>query len=260
MRNGGGYIGLDFAQAVLSEYDSDKFLGITLDHYGEEEAGGHAAEAVMPLGMLARPLDPDVANDGSPQVAAPVLTMTEGDRLHAMPLTDPRTVTSMPPLKKGGFMTYCPASPKSFALYDGKDPAGKSRAGSYTLAVTYGSKAHFFQFDIRTDGKEAVSLVHGEGMGILMVAGGKRSLVVKNASGKSHVTVDDDGILLAGKTKVQGSLSVGNMPAVDGLLKAKAFASWAAMIEGALSGLGGVVATPFASLLEVVATKNLKGS
>ena len=260
MRNGGSYVGLDFAQAVLSEYDGDKFLGITIDHYGEEEAGGHAAEAMMPLGVLARPLDPDVANDGSPQVAAPLLTMTEGDRLHAMPLTDPRTVTSLPPLKKGGFMTYCPASPKSFSVFDGKDPAGTNRAGSYTLAVTYGSKAHFFQFDIRTDGTEAVSLKHGEGMGLQMVSGGKRSLVMRNAPGNSYVELNDDGMILAGKTKLQGSLTVGQMAAADGLLKAKAFASWAAMIEGALSGLGGVVATPFASLLEVVATKNLKGS
>lgn len=254
------FIELDFAHVVLSEYDADKFLGVTLDHYGEEEAGGHAAEVLMPLGLLARPLDPDVQNDGSPQVASTVLSMTEGDRLHAMPLTDPRTMASMPPLKKGGFMTYCPANPKCFALFDGKDPDAVNRSGSYTLSVNYGSKAHFFQMDVRKDGKEGVQLKHGEGMGIQMLSGGKRSTVIRNAAGDAYIELNDDGNVIAGKTKIQGSLTVGQMAGADSLAKVKGLMAWAAMIEGLLSGLGAPAPASFASQITAIKTTHLKGS
>jgi hypothetical protein len=66
--------------------------------------------------------------------------------------------------------------------------------------------------------------------------------------------------VLVGKTKLQGSLTVGQMAAADSLMKVKAFMAWAAAVEAKLAGLGAVVKPPFASLVEVVGTKNLKGS
>ena len=256
------HVHLDFGQVVLSSYDDDKHLELSLDHYGEAEAGAKPAEALCPLGTLARPLDADQSNDGSPEVASEVLLMTVGDDLYALPLNDPRQTASLPPLKKGGYLTYCPAAPGTFSLFDGKpdDPESTTRAGSWTVSAKYSSKAHFLQFDVRTDGKEAVSLKHGDGMGLQMVSGGKRSAVFRNASGDAFVEVNDDGIIFAGKIRNQGSLTVGQMQAADALMKVKAFAAYIAQLEGAIKTLGGQVPAPFASLMSVIGTGNLKAS
>lgn len=262
MRGGDGFH-LDFAQVVLSEYDDDKHLGVGLDHYGEAESGGQSAEVLAPLGILARPMDPETANDGSPEVASEALLMTVGDRLYALALNDPRVTATLPPLKKGGFLTYCPAAPGSFFVFDGVDPNGANRAGSFTLSTKYtsgGSKrAHMLQMDVRTDGKEAVSLKHGEGMGLQIAAGGLNSAVLRNAKGNAFVEVNDDGIVLAGKVKHQGSMTVGQMGAADALVKVKALAGYLAAIEGALASLGRTVA-PFSSLVEAMGTSHLKSS
>jgi len=258
----GNYVSLDFAQVLGSEYDDDGHIGLSLDHYGEEEASGQAAELLCPLGIVVRPVDPDVSNDGSPEGVSPVLQMTEGDHVAAMPLNDPRVTSQLPKQKKGGFLTYCPAAPGSFFVFDGLDPEKKKRAGSFTLSAKYTSgsaKAHFFQFDVREDGKEAVSLKHGEGMGLQMMSGGLRSAVFRNATGNAFVEVNDEGIILAGKIKQQGSMTVGQMAAADSLLKAKPMMAYLAAIEAALSSLGKPVA-PFSALVEAAKTQHLKSS
>lgn len=255
------HVHLDFGQVVLSSYDDDKHLELSLDHYGEAEAGAKPAEALCPLGTLARPLDADQSNDGSPEVASEVLLMTVGDDLYALPLNDPRQTASLPPLKKGGYLTYCPAAPGTFSLFDGKpdDPESTTRAGSWTVSVKYSSKAHFLQFDVRTDGKEAVSLKHGDGMGLQMVSGGKRSAVFRNAEGNAYLEANDDGLTLAGDTSIQGALGVGMIGAGDALLKATPMAAYFAALEGALKTLGQVV-PPFAALKEAAETSHLKSS
>lgn len=258
----GNYVSLDFAQVLGSEYDDDGHIGLSLDHYGEEEASGQAAELLCPLGIVVRPVDPDVSNDGSPEGVSPVLQMTEGDHVAAMPLNDPRVTSQLPKQKKGGFLTYCPAAPGSFSVFDGLDPEKKKRAGSFTLSAKYTSgsaKAHFFQFDVREDGKEAVSLKHGEGMGLQMMSGGLRSAVFRNAAGNAFVELNDEGIILAGKIKQQGSMTVGQMAAADSLMKIKPMMAYLAAIEAALSSLGKPVA-PFAAMAEAVKTNHLKSS
>jgi hypothetical protein len=263
MRGGDGFH-LDFAQVVLSEYDDDKHLGLSLDHYGEAESGGQSAEAMAPLGMLARPVDPETANDGSPEVASEALLMTVGDRLYAIALNDPRTMKDLPPLKKGGFITYCPASPGSFGIFDGLDPKGVNRAGSFTLSTKYTSgsnkRAHLLQMDVRTDGQEAVSLKHGEGMGLQITSGGLNSAVLRNAAGNAFVETNDEGLVFAGKVKAQGSMVVGQMAAASGLLKADTFEAYITALESAITGLGGIIPVRFSAAKALLVTSHLKSS
>lgn len=258
----GNYVSLDFAQVLGSEYDDDGHIGLSLDHYGEEEASGQAAELLCPLGIVVRPVDPDVSNDGSPEGVSPVLQMTEGDHVAAMPLNDPRVTSQLPKQKKGGFLTYCPAAPGSFFVFDGLDPEKKKRAGSFTLSAKYTSgsaKAHFFQFDIREDGKEAVSLKHGEGMGLQMMSGGLRSAVFRNAAGDAFVEVNDEGVTIAGDVTHQGALTTGSPGAADAVLKVTPMGAYFAAIEAALTSLGKPVA-PFSALAELAGTTHFRSS
>jgi hypothetical protein len=249
---------IDFVQMLLSEYDDDKHLGVNVDHYGDGDAGGQSAEVICGLGTLARPVDPETANDGSPDVASEAMLFTQGDRLLAMPINDPRTMPRLPPLKKGGFIAYCPAAPGSFWLWDGKRDDGK-KAGTFTLSTKYAkdAKAHLLTLDVRSDDDAAVMLLHGQGMGLTMTAGGKNSAVLRNAGGNAYVETNDDGLVLVGKTKIQGSVTVGQMVAADSLVKEKSLAAWAAGIEAALAGLGRTV-VPFAAFN--AGTSHLKGS
>lgn len=253
---------MDFGLVLLSSYDDDKHLELSLDSYGEEEAGAKPAVAISPLGTIARPLDADQANDGSPELASEVLMMTVGNEVHALALNDPRVTSKLPPVRKGGYLNYCPAQPGSFWIWDGKqdDPKSTIRPGSFTLSARYGEKAHLIQFDVREDGKEAVSIKHAEGMGLQMTSGGKRSAVFRNAPGNAYVEVNDDGIILAGKIRQQGSMTVGQMAAADSVPKMKALAGYLAVLEGKLATLGQSVPTPFATLMEAIGTGNFKAS
>jgi hypothetical protein len=114
--------------------------------------------------------------------------------------------------------------------------------------------------DVRENATASLMLMHGDGMGLMMTAGGKNSALLRNKGGNAFVEANDDGLVLVGKTKLQGSLTVGQMAAADSLMKVKAFMAWAAAVEAKLAGLGAPVAPPFASLIEAVGTKNLKGS
>lgn len=261
MRDDGRYVVLDFAQVLGTEYDDDKHLHATIDLPGEEEAAGHPLEVLSVLGTVVRPLDPESTADGDPQGASPVLTLTHGDTRAVLPLNDPRVMTSLPLVKEGGFLTFCPASTGSFAIFEGLDPKKVRRPGSFTLSTKYGEKAHLFELSVATDGKENVKLVHADGMGLILQAGDTRSALLKNADGDAYVQVHDEGLDLVGKTRVTGNLTVGQMAAADSLVKAKTFEVWASMVEKAIQAIpGGVVPVSISALMAGMKTLNLKGS
>ena len=250
----------DFCIAMSSEYDNDGHLGTQPDACGN--AGFEHAETLFPFGMCARTLDPDDSAGGTPQSGCTALHVRHGTQNAVMPLNDPRVVPKLPKLRKGGSMLYCGSG--SFALFDGMDPDGVARAGSFTVGVKYTSggkgKSHMLEMACRTDGKEAVSLKHAEGHGIAMTNGGKRSTVIKNASGNRYIEVNDDEVVIAGKLKIQGSTTIGQMGAADSLVKLKALAAYCTQIEAKLASLGAPVAMPFGSALDLLGTQNLKGS
>jgi hypothetical protein len=248
-------LSFDFAQVTSSEYDDDAVLGLGIDHYGAEEGGGPTAEAHSPFGFLGRPLDP---TDGE---GCTMLWWQEGSRTHAMALNDHRVRVKLPKLRKGGSAQYCAAG--SYALFDGEDPSGSKRAGSYVLGVPYGTKSHVLSFDVRTAGSESLAIMHGEGMGFTATAGGDRSAMMRNASGDSYVEVNDRGIVLNGEIKTQGALSVGDPGLADALVKISALTQYLNILEAALKAAPGgpiVVASPWSTIEKSASTTFLKGS
>jgi hypothetical protein len=193
-----------YGLATGSEYDEDNYLGIQIDHFGE--AGSVPAETVMPFGLLARPLDPEVDGDASPQEGCTTMWNEEGSRTNAMPLSDNRVNRLLPKLRKGGSMHYCGAG--NYALFDGLDPSGQKRAGSYYVGVKYGSKSHLLAMVNRDEGQEFITLVHGEGHGLMLTGTG--SAILKNKSGNAYLEASDDGINIAGNVALVGSLLAGD--------------------------------------------------
>ncbi len=198
-------IEFDFGVAADSAYDEDGHLEIGLDHYGSvDKAGGAKATAVHPYGFASRPLDPKKAGDDIAEGCG-LLVVADGDRLNVMPIEDQRTVDKLPKLRKGGSYQYC--SDGGFAMFEGEDPAGVVRPGSYVVSTKYGSKAHVFRLDKRKDGKEQVTLTHGEGHGLVL--NGEKSAMLRNAAGNGYFETNNDGNVIAGKTKIVGACTVG---------------------------------------------------
>lgn len=120
----------DFGTAILSEYDRDGFLGIAIDHYGDDGAGAPPAEAHHPLGFAARPMDPDQSGPKATVTGgATVLHFFEGQRGHAIALQDHRHPA--PRLPKGGSAQYSPGTPVASAAFD--------QSGNYHLTVPSGT-------------------------------------------------------------------------------------------------------------------------
>lgn len=204
-----GTIEFDFGICTDSGFDEDGHPEIGADHYGPPgEASGAKGAHIHPFGFDSRPLDPDPQPDGAARTGCGMLRFNDGDRISAMPIDDPRVVAKLPKLRKGGSRQYCAAG--SFAIFDGEDPAKKDRAGGYTLGVKYGTKSHVLSMACRKDGKEEVSLKHGEGHGVVATAGGKRSALLRNAAGDAYFETNDSGNVINGKTKVQGGMAVGD--------------------------------------------------
>ena len=224
-----------YGLATGSEYDEDNYLGIQIDHFGE--AGSVPAEVVMPFGLLARPLDPEVDGDASPQEGCTTMWNEEGSRTAAMPLSDNRVNRLLPKLRKGGSMLYCGAG--NYALFDGKDANDASkRAGSFYVGVKYSGKSHLLGMVVRDDGTEFVTLVHGEGHGLVLTGNGKRSAVLKNARGNAYFEACDDGINIVGDMSLAGSCRIGDTNAAASVaLIAPLLATMQAMESKILAGM-----------------------
>ena len=97
---------MDVGLVTVSAYASG-FLGVQVDGYGKD-AGIPLGELQAPLGLLARPLDPEKDNEGEPvpTKACAAVFAWEGGRLHVFPTVDPRLIPLLPPLGKGDSCLY----------------------------------------------------------------------------------------------------------------------------------------------------------
>ena len=148
----------DIGIATLSVIDANGYLGIQTDVEGSEASGNSSNagatptaptggapdyEAIMPGGILHRPLDPTIDQNGNPNgaLSAQVLNFREAGRVWAMPLSDPRVVAMLPPYEKGDTLIY-------------------SAAGSFVRLV--GSGAHVGRITqyTTTDGTTAGGMVY----------------------------------------------------------------------------------------------------
>lgn len=209
----------DFAVSVFSDYDEDGHLVIQHDAPGvDEKAGVAPSECVLPWGLLARPLDPEKDANATPTEGCGLLTWMHGDRRYHTPIGDPRATAKLPKARKGGAGLYGGAGDYlSFLLFDGLDPTGVATPGSLNVSTPYAKsgakKSHYFGMLIREPGQEAIVLMHGEGHGFMCTTTGKRAALMKNAAGNASVMVSDDGVAINGKTKLVGSLTVGEQMA-----------------------------------------------
>lgn len=197
-------IDFDLGLITYTEHDADGFIGIQVGLLGED-ATAPLGEPLLPYGLFARPPDPelDANHEPDPSRACEALYCWEGNRLHVMPLGDPRTIAKIPKQSKGSAGLYCAAG--SWEVLDGK-------TGSKFVYVPYGSPTKSMSIEVNVDraGSESISLLHGDGMMISMTAGAKHSVVLKNRAGDAYVEVNDDGITLNGNVMANGGMSTGN--------------------------------------------------
>src|SRR5690349_5153842 len=98
---------IDVGVVTLTEYDDEGFIGLGLDHFGEEKAGTQPIEAHHPYGFIGRPKDPD-GDSAHPTLGVTAMYWWQGDTGHAMALGDPRGNDSLPRLQKGETCWYGP--------------------------------------------------------------------------------------------------------------------------------------------------------
>ena len=239
---------LDFGMVALSDYDEDGFMQIQTDAPGiDGSEGTQPAEALLPTGYYSRPLDPDKGPDGKLGLGSPVIVITYGDKRYAIPLGDPRDVIEgkVPKLKKGGRMLAGGAGEhRSFVMIDGEDPGKTKKSGSIMISAAYSKggkkKSLGLSFNVRDEGSEDISLLHGDGARVTL---DKNGTSIFAANGKSYVEVGADGNVLAGKTKVQGSLAVGQLEAAQALVKGPELVALLTKLIGIITPIVGVSGT-----------------
>lgn len=228
-----GVLRWDAGTAQGSGY-SDGFLTVQPDFYGEGGSGGEGGVVQLPYGFLSRPLDPD--EDGACQV----LHAYEGDQLHVQPTTDKRVIDKLPRLPRGasiqfgadgGFGQFDPET-HTWTLYIPTDFDG---AGTPT-------KAHLFQIGKDANGKRCVTLLHADGPGLSILEGGKKSVVIKNAASNVYVEINDDEVVINGKSTFRGGIAemVGANPLTavpTPLARAPDLLTWAASLVATINAL-----------------------
>lgn len=264
---------LDFGVCALDDYDEDDHPQIQTDSPGVDGSEGtQPAERLMPSGFYSRLLDPEKGPKGEVGLGAPVLVITAGDRRYTIPLNDPRDVGKVPKLRKGGSMVAGGAGEhRSFLVVDGEDPSGAKNAGSITISASYSKggkkKSLGLAFNVRDSGNEEISIVHGEGQRFTMSAKGSRGITLSNAKGDAYAEIGDDGIVLAGESKVQGALTVGSQLGGLPVPIWPKLMDYLQTLEAALLAHVGsigpnpiVVPTPIATVAKAIESQHLKAT
>lgn len=264
-----GQLEFDFGISVLADYDEDGFAQIQVDSPGVGGTEGtQPAEALLPTGFYARPLDPDRGPNGEIGLGAPILHVSVGDRRYAIPLGDPRDVIKgrIPKLKKGGKMIAGGAGDlRSFVMIDGLDPTGTKQPGSVMISASYSKggakKSLGLSFNVRDQGKEDISLLHGDGARVTIDSSGT---TVTAPNGEHYLQVSDDGNVLAGSAQVQGSLVVGEALAAQPLANGTALVALLGQLIGIVATINattpGAPAATLAPQLSSLLTKHIKST
>jgi hypothetical protein len=186
-----------------SEKDPDRW-----DEYGLKQP------LMTALGIIARPRRPSKLSASSQeQRSAETLVAKLGDRLLALAFRDLRLNALFPNPKEGSInlVGYGGAFDSNEATFDGNE---QPKSSTRTIYVPYAfqngapTKAHAIVID-GTQGNESISIIHGDGMAVLMKHGGKNSVTVKNKAGDAYVEVNDEGVTLNGNTVVNGGAVLG---------------------------------------------------
>lgn len=247
-----GALDLDFGMLGGTEYDEDGHLCASLDVPGIDGTEGvQRVELLTPYGFFCRPLDPAKDSGGKIVEGPALVTLSIGDDHAVMPIGDSRDVAKLPKLRKGGAGLYGGAGEyRSFLVIDGLDPAGAQTSGSITMAASYAKggakKSLGLSMNVRTPGSEEIALIHGEGSSLTLSAGGKRSAVLANAKGDAWLETNDAGNVLAGATKVQGSLTAGEQKAARPVALAEPVIAALTALAAAVAAAPGAQGAPAA--------------
>lgn len=195
---------VEYSIATLSEY-KDKALKIAARAFGDPDsppATGRTGDPVQPLGLIARPLDPDADSTGAATTGAGLLTYEAGHELFTAPTTDPRALAGIPPLDKGDTALYSSGKDKvAFILMRGSD------GGLLILTPSNeANKSHAISIDPTGN---SIQVRHKDGMGIAITGGGKNSTVINNKAGDAYLEVNDDGVIVNGNTNLNGGVAMG---------------------------------------------------
>lgn len=190
-------IDLDHCAAVFSEY-IEGILRIAVDMHGtkDEPGSGRTLEVISPLGLIARPMDPDTDPSTQMVIGAGCLLAEQGSQAWAFPTTDPRFVASVPELQKGGTALYN-ATGAWFRL------DGDGVAQLYVKQDE--TSAHSLTIDPELN---MIQFCHALGQNFSMNEDG--GTLTCSPNGKVWVKVTDDGIVLNGPVTIMGSCIVGN--------------------------------------------------
>jgi hypothetical protein len=250
---------IDYSIAIFSEW-KERVLRIARDALAVPgEGDGDAYPMVQPLGILSRPNDPELDEQGQPKTGAGLLTLEDGHEGFAIPTTDPRILELIPELPKGSTVVY--ACNGGFVFLNGE-------TGTIQILCPYKdgeeSKSHHFTFDVPN---ASIQLGHGKGMGFSITAGGKDSFVLRNKDGKVYIELNNEEIVAnAPKVTINASQVVGDAPSAQNVLIAQEFAAYKAANDAnwaTLAGASGSMVPPGLSptaAIQVVGSTALKAS
>lgn len=128
----------DLGVSLMTEYDSDEFLGAQFDALGEQDAGVPPAEQHHPYGFMGRQNDPDVDGSGNPIKGTTLFRWHEGSQEHVMALGDPRVIPNLPRLAPGESIQYGAQGQFTRHMADGSiamyvSDGGQSGHSSYAI-------------------------------------------------------------------------------------------------------------------------------
>lgn len=110
----------------------------------------------------------------------------------------------------------------------------------YAYTGTTPGKAHAIILD-PTTGNETISIVHGDGMSVLLGSGG---VVVKNAAGDAYVEVSAGGVTINGNTVVNGGATIGSPTGALPAAVAPSVIGYLSALESLLSTIAGGTVPP----------------
>lgn len=183
-------------KAIFSEYKNG-FLKVAGELLGKD-ASGRTFETIFPLGLIARPKDPNMVG-GKPTKGGGLLLGFLGSDGFAIPTQDPRGVANVPELEKGSTALYC--GKKTFLKLDGV----KGSAMLY-VANADESGAGCLSFDVEADN---VQLIHSSGANVTMQDGG---VVMSASDGEAWIQIKNGGeiVIAAATVAILGGVSVGD--------------------------------------------------
>jgi hypothetical protein len=199
-----------YLKSLVSDW-SKGWLTIQGDELGTNQAGDpttdgsmQGAPVILPLGLISRPMDPDVGPDGRPVAGAGVLTFEdEGGDVFSMPTTDQRAVKLVPPVKKGGTALHATGKHGGCINLDGDN-------GALMILIPNADASKNYVISIDPAG-DSIQVRHASGMAMTMTGGGKNSVVVSNKAGNVYHEINDSGIVQNGNVTTNGGMVVGDV-------------------------------------------------